>query len=184
MKVDGDFAAYTLSNTLNQKLYGGSLAFGGNFDESKIGYSSLDISVAGLTGSKTDGKYSTDFGTFPVSNVDTVLVPVLLNYNYHFKVSECATIYAGLSTGVTVVHQSGTIGFSGPSASFTGAALTYGGGIGVDFKISDSVGVDIGYRHAEMASFNANTTVLGTGVTVNMPHGHSDMVSAGVSFRF
>ena len=144
---------------------GAMIAFGVTLDnhfsntsnqfELEVGYAKWDYSEAGTIG-----------GTPYTASADLTFVPVLLTYRYQWNFTERLGLAIGPSAGMTYVEGSGSATVGGVTASVSDDdwIFTYGAGVQLNFKVTDSVALTLGYRY--LFNEDATFSVAGTKVKV------------------
>jgi opacity protein-like surface antigen len=167
-------SAYAESYIRPEILWSQGKESDGDFSSSKMGFGL----VGGITlGDQAEhdisvGISATNYShTYTDGTLDLKTVPIMLNYRYIFlEKTSAVRVYVGPSIGFTLMKMA----VGDESKSTTG--FTWGGTVGILWKASDHIDVDIGYRYMD-AKVDISDWDVNSSLKINM-------LSAGVSFKF
>ena len=114
--------------------------------EMEFGYTKFDYSDSGFIG-----------GTPFSGEVKLTAIPALLTYRYQWNITDRLGLAIGPSVGMTYLKGSGslTVGGTPFSAADTDWIFSYGAGVQLNFAVTETVALTLGYRYLvnEDASF-------------------------------
>jgi hypothetical protein len=133
----------------------------------------LDLGVRVELIGAGQGKYTGDYGALAstVVTIDSSLIPVLAGATYNFEIPETpvsisAEVHAGYSFAkASVVNDSKILGAGDKTtATFSGSAFALDLGTTISYQINEpaSVGLNLNYRLANVASMTADSDVANT----------------------
>jgi hypothetical protein len=81
------------------------------------------------------------------------IIPILVEYNYNYKLNEKLTLRAGPVLGVSLINlKYSSINESVSNDGKNAAAISYGIGIGLNLELKENIHLDFGYKYLGTAA--------------------------------
>ncbi|WP_334319304.1 outer membrane beta-barrel protein [Termitidicoccus mucosus] len=111
-------------------------------------------------------------------------IPVVAEYHYRFAFSETVALRAGALFGVSAISltYTNTDLDSFPGKKHYEAAVTYGGSVGMDVRLTDNLHLDFGYKYVGTGKTSFRPKGGGSEYRMDSIGGH--LLSAALQMRF
>lgn len=162
------------------QLFGGEINGGATFGETDLGFHQVDFSTGILGGSQRFSIFATEFkNTYRV-------IPLVLSYNYNFKVCQDTVVYVGPRVGALIMKQDVEL-VNFPANSSHDTQMTYVAGInvGVKYQITHNFGLDVGYAYEYVGAVDFQQNYPGLAqVESRLKQIGINTVRIGATYRF